>query len=276
MSNKSTDVKDTKTPAATAAAASSSSSSAAAAAAATGSAAANAAAPNAAAPKAATAKPAILGYWKIRGLAEPIRQVLEYTGTPYVNQHYVQGEAPNFSREEWLKDKFNLGLTFPNLPFYVDEKVKLTQSDAILNYIGRQHGLTGSTVQEQAIVDMVLGEAYDIRSVLTGMCYSSRFTELAQSHFTSVFPKTVAELAAVLGTKEWFCGALSVADFVLHEAMSVARAIEPKALDTVPTLQAWMKRFEALPAIVAYMKSDRYLATGPFNNKIAAFGGQPL
>lgn len=86
-------------------------------------------------------KPMKLGYWKIRGLAQPIRSetaglqcpvttagrrgyskrvtwheavmryvswcvvvgrlLMEYTGAPYEDEFYVQGDAPQYSREEW-------------------------------------------------------------------------------------------------------------------------------------------------------------------------------
>jgi glutathione S-transferase len=52
----------------------------------------------------------ILGYWAIRGLAQSIRLVLQYTKTPYVDKVYRQGDAPEYSREEWLSEKQILGL----------------------------------------------------------------------------------------------------------------------------------------------------------------------
>ena len=52
----------------------------------------------------------VLGYWKIRGLVEPSRLTLHYAKTPYTEKNYVQGEGPEFSREEWLSEKEKLGL----------------------------------------------------------------------------------------------------------------------------------------------------------------------
>ena len=52
----------------------------------------------------------VLGYWAIRGLVEPSRLALHFTKTPYTEKLYVQGEGPEFSREEWLSEKFQLGL----------------------------------------------------------------------------------------------------------------------------------------------------------------------
>ena len=61
-----------------------------------------------------------LGYWKIRGLAQPIRYLLEYIEHPYEDVMYEQGDAPNFSIECWTSVKNNLGLDFPNMPYLID------------------------------------------------------------------------------------------------------------------------------------------------------------
>jgi glutathione S-transferase len=66
-----------------------------------------------------------LGYYDLRGLAQPIRFLLAYLGVKYTDKHYS-------TKEEWLeKDKQGLGLEFSNLPYYIDENIKLTESSAI-------------------------------------------------------------------------------------------------------------------------------------------------
>ena len=59
-------------------------------------------------------------------LAQPIRFLLEYTGTDFTDTKYVvKGEAPNWDRSHWLDVKFEKGLDFPNLPYYIDGDVKV-------------------------------------------------------------------------------------------------------------------------------------------------------
>ena len=41
----------------------------------------------------------VLGYWKIRGLAQQIRYLLEYIQHPYEEVLFEQGDAPNYSIE---------------------------------------------------------------------------------------------------------------------------------------------------------------------------------
>ena len=49
--------------------------------------------------------PVTLAYWAIRGLAQPVRLLLEFTGQPYVDKLYVQGPAPDFDKSCWFSVK---------------------------------------------------------------------------------------------------------------------------------------------------------------------------
>ena len=79
----------------------------------------------------------ILGYWDIRGLAQPIRYLLKYAGVQFIDKRYEFGEVPrDYDRTNakdsakvgihWKKDKPNLGLDFPNLPYYIDKDIKVS------------------------------------------------------------------------------------------------------------------------------------------------------
>ena len=43
----------------------------------------------------------ILGFWKIRGVAQAARYLLEYTGVKYANKMFEMGESPEFDRSKW-------------------------------------------------------------------------------------------------------------------------------------------------------------------------------
>lgn len=68
---------------------------------------------------------------------------------------------------EWLADKPNLGLAFPNLPYLIDGDVKLTQSLAIMRYLARKAGLFGvpadATAAQIAQLDLIEQQANDLR-----------------------------------------------------------------------------------------------------------------
>jgi len=76
-----------------------------------------------------------LGYWAIRGLAQPIRLVLAQGGLDYEDRRFTVSQAADgcgalvallsarlhspfssWDRSEWLSVKYEQGLDFPNVP----------------------------------------------------------------------------------------------------------------------------------------------------------------
>ena len=46
----------------------------------------------------------------------PIKYVLETAGVEYEDKVYILGKTPpDFSLDDWLKEKFKLGFEFPNV-----------------------------------------------------------------------------------------------------------------------------------------------------------------
>ena len=70
------------------------------------------------------------------------RLLLEYTGSEYEDKKLSCGPAPDFDKSCWFDHKFKLGLDFPNVPYYKDGEVSLTQTNAILKYIARYDSQT--------------------------------------------------------------------------------------------------------------------------------------
>ena len=74
--------------------------------------------------------PIKIGYWDIRGLAEPIRMLLKHLNIEFEEKRYGFGnesEASFPNLDEWLAEKFTLGLDFPNLPYLIDGDFKMTE-----------------------------------------------------------------------------------------------------------------------------------------------------
>lgn len=77
-----------------------------------------------------------LGYWNIRGWGECIRFLLWHLDIKFEDKMYRQSfEDGKFDGEEWFKEKYKLGLPFPNLPYFIDGPNKITFSLQILKYI---------------------------------------------------------------------------------------------------------------------------------------------
>ncbi|XP_069974510.1 glutathione S-transferase class-mu 26 kDa isozyme 47-like [Penaeus vannamei] len=207
--------------------------------------------------------PAKLGYWKIRGLAQSIRLLLEYTGTEYEERLYTEGPT------EWLSEKENLGLDFPNLPYYIEDDLKLSQSMAILKHVGRKHGLCGTTDAERTNIDMLAHVADDIRLHYSLFVYQNYKTQKIE--YTRRMHVTGNRLSQYLGNKKWFMGdTITVVDFLMYELLDIHLKVKDDWLKDFSNLQEFHKRFEALPAIQEYMASPRFIPA-PLNGPSAQF-----
>eukprot|EP00745_Piridium_sociabile_P045563 TRINITY_DN987_c0_g1_i2.p1 TRINITY_DN987_c0_g1~~TRINITY_DN987_c0_g1_i2.p1 ORF type:complete len:229 (-),score=64.49 TRINITY_DN987_c0_g1_i2:409-1095(-) len=217
-------------------------------------------------------------YWKIRGLAQPARLLLNYAGVDFEDVQYEQGDAPGFSTAAWQDEKYKLGLAFPNLPYYIDGKIKITQSNAILRYIARKHNLLGETDEEKANVDMMLENAMDFRNAVVRMAYSPDYAKLIKVYEQGEEKGKDSQLTAFLKSydnwmvgKKFFAGdKVTVADFPMYELLDQHKLMVPGCLKAYKNLTAFVERFESLPKIKAYMASDKFMKR-PINNKSASF-----
>lgn len=108
-------------------------------------------------------------------MAQPIRLLLEHTGTKFEDRRLSCGPAPAYDRSSWTSVKGDVGLDFPNLPYYVDGEHKVTQSNAILRYVARKHDLLGETEGERVRVDILAEQLMDFRNGLVRLCYNRNF-----------------------------------------------------------------------------------------------------
>mmetsp|Transcript_5605 Transcript_5605/g.9692 ORF Transcript_5605/g.9692 Transcript_5605/m.9692 type:complete len:220 (-) Transcript_5605:77-736(-) len=215
-----------------------------------------------------------LGYWKIRGLAQPIRLLLNYVGVQFEDMRFEQGDPPTFDRGAWTSVKTTFGLDFPNLPFYIDEEsgVKMTQSNAILRYIARKHdsSLLGANPDDMWKVDMLMEESMDFRNAIVRLVYNRDYPNLIDDWVKSYLVPRLESLARFLN-HDWFAGShITVPDFIFYELLDQVRIMAPGCLDKHANLLAFLSRFEKLPAIAQYMASADFLYR-PINNKVAMF-----
>lgn len=98
---------------------------------------------------------------------------MTYLEVDYDDVSYTQGDWPNFSNEEWENEKHELSLDFPNLPFYIDQDVRLTETLAILKYVSvrYQPSLLGKTPEEQGMVEMLAHIVNELNKQASVPCY---------------------------------------------------------------------------------------------------------
>uniref|UniRef100_A0A131XW14 Glutathione S-transferase n=1 Tax=Ixodes ricinus TaxID=34613 RepID=A0A131XW14_IXORI len=200
----------------------------------------------------------ILGYWDIRGKAQMIRNLLVYKDVAFVDKRYSYGAPPDYAGAEWQADKFSLGLKFPNLPYYIDGDVTLTQSIAILRYLGRKHDLAGRTEEEVTQLDLLEQQALDLQKKLAHTAFDSNWEEARKKYETSL-DNELRPWNEFLHGRAWALGGrLTYVDFMLHEALDWIRDFKPEAFQRFPTLLKYLNEFEELPNIKQYMASEKY------------------
>lgn len=94
----------------------------------------------------------------------------QYTGASDGSQHPAQ---------EWLNEKFQLGLAFPNLPYFIEtDGYSITEHTAIPIYIASKYGpqLLGETSEDKANVDMIYNILQDAKKAITQPCYTGSKT----------------------------------------------------------------------------------------------------
>lgn len=205
----------------------------------------------------------VLGYWDIRGLAEYIRYLLAYAGVEYEDKRYGYGRAPNWTREEWNADKYKLGLDFPNLPYYIDGDVKITQSLAILKYLGRKHGLVPDSDAAQRNVDIMEMQAFDLLMAAFYCTYDKAYTNEKRRQFLVDIAEKLRQLQGYLAKEGPFVAGKKVTyvDFLLYEALQVIRVLAPSAFKRdYPSLEQYLERVAALPRLRDYLASPRFKA----------------
>ncbi|CAG9314990.1 unnamed protein product [Blepharisma stoltei] len=217
----------------------------------------------------------IFAYWSIRGLAEPIRMLLVHLGVAFEDKHYTAGDAPDYDKSGWLADKENLGLDFPNLPYFIDENVKITESYAIITYIAAKYNpdFLGRTAQERVYVNMCAGVLKDVNHAVSMACYAPDATTRIPIALDGN-KANLGRIANYLQGKRFFMGDQPTwVDFCAYELFDRIEAFDPEFLRGIsPIFETYKGHVRGLAHIEEFVSRPRLA----FNNKMAGWGNSPL
>lgn len=201
----------------------------------------------------------LLAYWDVRGFAQAIRNLLVYKGVEFEDKRYPHGPPPEYSCGEWLRQKFELGLKFPNLPYYMDGDVKITQSLAILRYLARKYDLNARNDLEATELDVLEQQAQDLCLILAYEAVPMpRYKQGLKSYAENVGDKLEPWAKHLAGLK-WVLGErLTYVDFLLYEGLDWHRAFKPEAVRKYGDISEYLDRFEQLPELKEYFASEQY------------------
>src|SRR5438270_5274372 len=96
--------------------------------------------------------------------------------------------------------------------------MQLTQSSAILRYLGRKYGLVGETEQEIIRIDLIEQQMHDIRWSLFQIILNPDWKKV--NDFVKSLPEQLEPVSAFLGDNDWFAGKkLTYVDFYVYESL---------------------------------------------------------
>ncbi|XP_075541903.1 glutathione S-transferase Mu 2-like [Dermacentor variabilis] len=201
----------------------------------------------------------VVGYTSARGLAQSVRNLLVYKGVHFQDKRYEFGPAPAYEKLGWEADRASLGLAFPNLPYYIDGDVRLTQTVAILRYLGKKHGLDARSDKEAAELWLLEQQSNDLLWALVVTAMNPNATEARKAQEQRL-ADALPRWQELLRKRRWALGdALTYVDFLLYEALDWNRQFAPDAFANRPELLDYLSRFEKLPKLKEYFASDKYV-----------------
>merc|ERR1712154_333494 len=179
-------------------------------------------------------------------------------------------------RNEWVaaKGANEWGLDFPNLPYYSDGEVKLTQSDAILRHLGRKNGLYGCSDADTAMVDMLIDTAKDIKMglILPNVIMKNLNEPGKKEEVSKNQDAKFKQVSDFLGSKRFLMGnSLTIADFALYDALKWYHELDGGLVSKYKNIVDYVERFEALPKVKSFLNGPKYMKN--FFPPFACWGG---
>ena len=198
-----------------------------------------------------------LHYFPAQGRAQGARYALVAGGIPFEDISNKSNPPSEEDKALWLALGGN---TTTNVPLLTDGDKMWSQSRAVLKVAGRKAGLMPANDEDLYLVDKLIADASDLADCSFKAVGMFGATKEAQQKFKNEdIPKHAGNIERQL-TGDWFVGGkFSLADVAVYTVLTTnCRNQVPDCLNAFPKLSAFVKRFEAIPAIAAYQKEERF------------------
>lgn len=195
-----------------------------------------------------------LGYWSIHGRGEPIRLLLNYVGADWENKIYYMNPE-GFA--DWGKFKETTDMIFPNLPYLIDGDVKMSESLAILRYLGAKFDLVEKDHTKAYRVDMMEQLLQDVVNAFINLNREKDGYEKAAEKYKADLPGKLEKFGKFLGKGNYVAGKkLTYVDFMLYEVLIVHKMFSPASF-TDDTINEYMNTFSNLPGIKSWLQGEQ-------------------
>lgn len=192
-----------------------------------------------------------LTYFDLRGRAEAIRLLFTDQGIPFMDRRIR-------SADSWQALRRSLPLRV--LPHYSDPRLSLTQSHAILRYLGSSVGMTPSDPVGQAPFDEALAAVSEVQEALWQFAWQPEYRNQPELFINGALSRYLANLQRLYmrdDTEFWVGGRVSHVDYLAYALTDELRAFFPEALAEFELLGAFHVQMAARPRISAYIGSRK-------------------
>lgn len=190
-------------------------------------------------------------YFNGRGRMEPVRLMFALKGEKY--------EDFRIERADWPKYKEQM--PFGQVPVLEVDGKKLSQSNAIYQYIAKQFGFNGKDDWEAAKIQELLGSINDIFGHLAPMWAiedpekkKAFLAKAAEEHLTPYLTKLQKRLEEN-GHGHFVGNSLTIADLALYQVFDgFEKMMAPGLLAKFPKLVDFHKKIEELPKVKEWIE----------------------
>lgn len=191
-------------------------------------------------------------YFNVRGRVQALRYMCADNGIKLEEKQTPFGDWPALKPTT----------TFGQLPELVDGNFKLAQSNAILRYVARKHGLYGKNDEERALIDMVNDTQEEIRLTYIKMIYQEYDTQ-KDNYIATVLPGKLDLLEKYLKTNHggagFFVGTnISFVDYNLFDLLDNFVVLSAHCLDKYPLLKGFHERIAAREPIKKFRSTPEF------------------
>jgi len=150
---------------------------------------------------------------------------------------------------------------FGQLPVLHDGDLAIAQSNAILRYVARKHGLYGKNDVEAVTIDMLNDTQEDLRLAYLKLIYQQYDTE--KENYIKGLPEKLAVFETHLKKnhdgKGFFVGdKVSFLDYQMFDLLANHLVLAPHCLDAYPALKAFHARIAAHDKLVKFCATEEF------------------
>ncbi|VDK40637.1 unnamed protein product [Taenia asiatica] len=196
-----------------------------------------------------------LGYWNIRERAEQIRLFCHYLKEDYEEELYEYGPGPDYSTSEWENKKQSAEFADLELPYWIEEGVRLCGILPLLEHIAEKHDLLPQDKRIRTRLRRTQQDIDKLRGNFEDLCYDEEW-EIKRETLNVLHELNI-----------------NYPDFNLYDLLDALMTFAPDCLKQFENLENFMLRFRGLQSVKDYITTQEFKSRPFFSPKAKWNGG---